>query len=151
MIFRSLLVSLMFLFSAPLAWAGDIMISDISAPASLVPNAKAGALYFMVMNHGTEKDVLLSVSTQRATSTTLHQTEMQNDVAKMVELKAVEIPPGGMIMFEPGSKHAMLQGLDRALVEGEEFAVTFMFEKAGTVEAMATVGQAVAGHQHDKE
>ncbi len=71
------------------AVASDIMVMNAMARASLTPVAKSGAVYFSIMNHGADDDVLVSISTPIATSAEVHETKMDGDVMQM---RALEKP-----------------------------------------------------------
>jgi len=66
--------------------------------------------------------------------------EHGHGVMKMRELaQGLEIKPGEMIEFKPGSYHVMFMGLKQQLTQGQHFKATLQFEKAGKVELDFTV------------
>jgi hypothetical protein len=66
---------------------------------------------------------------------------MQNDLMKMQQVPAVEIPAGGGVTFAPMAYHVMLLELkDRSLLsDGKRFPLTMHFEKSGDVTVEVTV------------
>lgn len=56
-----------------------------------------------------------------------HQMSMQDAMMQMSELRELKIKPGGQLKFISGSKHLMLKGPKRALVDGDQTEVTLMF------------------------
>jgi copper(I)-binding protein len=132
---------------------GNINISLPFTRATL-PNAPVGGGFLTIENAGTEADRLISVTSDVAGDTQLHEMAMAGDVMKMRQLvDGLEIPAGETVVLAPGGFHIMFMGLKQAFVEGETVAVTLTFEKAGSVEVLlpvqAPAADAPAGmHMH---
>lgn len=128
---------------------GTLEISGGFARATL-PNQPAGGGYMTITNSGTEDDRLIAVATEIAGMAEVHEMRMDGDVMRMREVAGgLVIPAGETVVLEPGGYHLMLMALNQPLIEGESFAVTLIFEKAGTVEVMLEVGARDAkGHMH---
>jgi len=120
--------------------AGEINIDHPWARPSRVATIPA-AVYFDIVNNGSEEDRLIAAKTARAAHIELHVTEMTEEgVAKMRHLKeGISAPADARTSMETGAYHVMLIGLDGALVEGERFPMTLTFEKAGEVEVIINV------------
>lgn len=139
---------------------GDLMIDQPWARAS-IGQAKAGAAYLTLYNHGEAPDRLLAVDSSVAKRTEIHTMEMVEGVMKMRPIKAIEVAPGEPSVLAPGGMHIMLMGLKKPLVEGESFSLTLAFEKAGTIEVEVTIDSATKtdhgdgmkheGHEMKKE
>lgn len=120
----------------------------------LPPNAPTVAAYFVIHNSGTSADRLLSVDSPIAGTAQLHEHVKQNDLMKMQQVQAVEIPPGGDVRFAPMAYHVMLLELkDRSLLsDGKRFPLTLNFEKSGKVTVDVVVQKkspaAVQSHAH---
>lgn len=116
---------------------------EIAHPWSqeLPPNAPTVAAYFVINNTGTTSDRLLSVDSPIAGVAQLHEHVKQDDLMKMQQVPAVEIPAGGTVTFAPMAYHVMLMELkDRSLLsDGKRFALTLHFEKSGAVTVDVTV------------
>ncbi len=97
--------------------------------------AKVGAAYFTVDNHGATADRLLgaSVAPSVAERSEIHTHLMEGGVMRMRPVQAVEVEPGAELVFQPGGLHIMLIGLKKPLRQGDVFALTLVFEKAGPV------------------
>lgn len=121
-------------------WAHEFKAADIEIihPSSRAtpPNARVAAGYVVLQNKGTEADRLVAVTGEIAGRTEIHEMAVDgNGVMTMRPLpEGIEIPAGGEIALEPGSYHIMFMDLERTPKEGEPFAGTLTFEKAGTVE-----------------
>lgn len=111
---------------------GDILIQESWARASLgkAPNSAA---YMTLMSHGDAADKLIAVSTPVADRAELHNHILEDGIAKMRPVEAIELVPGEPFVLEPGGFHVMLMGLKEKLGEGESLPLTLTFEKAGEV------------------
>jgi hypothetical protein len=92
----------------------------------------SGAAFLTIENSG-DADRLVAVASDIAERVELHTHKMAGDVMQMRPVEAVEIPAHGTAALQPGGIHIMLIGLKQPLREGERFALTLTFEKAGAV------------------
>jgi len=109
---------------------------EIIAPWSraTAKGASTAIGYMTIKNDGAASDRLIGGSIAVADGFELHSMVMDNGVAKMRELKDVEIKPGQTIRFTPGGSHVMFVGLKRALANGEHVKGMLVFQHAGTVQ-----------------
>ncbi len=91
--------------------------------------AKAAAA-FMVIHNDSDKDVtLIAADTDVARKIELHTHIIEDDVAKMREIKGgITIPAGGFHELKRGADHVMFMGLTEKLVEDEMVKLTLEFE-----------------------
>ncbi len=101
--------------------------------------AVTGGAYVTVTNRGPGEDRLLNVTSPVAEKIQFHAMAIDNGVAKMAQLSAVDLPPGVSVALKPGGIHMMLLRLKRPLAEGESIPLALTFEKAGVVEVEARV------------
>jgi copper(I)-binding protein len=100
------------------------------------------AAYFSVTNDGSEDIRLLSVTAEGVGEASIHQTIVENNIARMEEVEdGLLIPAGETVELAPGGHHVMLMDLAQALVEGETLALSLTFdnELVLTVEAPITM------------
>ena len=112
--------------------AGDI---SIEAPWSRATpgGAKVAAGYVTIKNSGAAPDRLMSATADIAEKTEIHEMSMTDGMMKMREVSGgVAVPAGGSIALAPMGYHLMFLGLKKPLKEGDTFAGTLTFEKAGT-------------------
>ena len=125
------------------AMATDYTVGSlaISGPWSrATPEGAQTAIgYMTIKNSGTTTDRLIGGSIDVAETFELHSMVMENGIAKMRELKEVEIKPGQTIEFKPGGSHAMFVNLKHPLSKGEHIKGTLIFEHAGTVQVEYSV------------
>ena len=140
-----------FLFSglAALIAVGGAALAQQAQPTARVEVTKAwaratpgkstiGAAYATVTAPAGDK--LIGAATPVAGSAQIHEHSMENGIMKMRQVDAVPLPAGQAVTLSPGGYHIMLMDLKAPLVAGQSFPLTLTFEKAGTVEAMVTVG-----------
>jgi copper(I)-binding protein len=132
------------------AWAieykvGSITIKDPWSRAT--PKGASTAVgYMTIKNTGTTTDRLVGGSVDTASGFQLHSMVIENGVAKMRELSAIEIKPGQSIEFKPDSSHVMFVGLNKALSKGEHITGSLIFEHAGKVQVEYEI-QAIGARQ----
>ena len=154
---RQVLASLAVMVSAGVAAAGDIMVMDAYARGA-TPNAKAGAAFMVIMNHGATDDRLVAVRTDFAARAELHShIEDANGVMSMVHVEeGFALPAGGMIELRRGGDHVMMMGVRAAFEQGGTIPMVLVFEQAGELEldvvidlerAAGAAGHG-AGHSH---
>lgn len=123
--------------AAPEAPEG-ISVTDgrLNLPAA---TGNPGAVYFTIVNEGTEPQTVRAVNVQGAESALLHETAEWNGQMDMQELMQVVIPGGENLVFEPGGKHVMVYGLPEGLEPGGEVEVTLSFVRGDKVSFPARV------------
>ncbi len=125
---------------------GELEIAHPWSRATL-PGAKVATGYLVVKNHGSTADRLVSITGAIAGKAEIHEMKMNDGVMSMRPAKdGVEIPAGGEVKLEPGAYHIMFMELNAPAVEGEKFAATLTFEKAGTVSVEFAVDKAGGDH-----
>jgi copper(I)-binding protein len=118
--------------------AGDIVILAAWGRPSI--GGSPGSLYLTLRNEGSTADRLVAVSTAAGTAM-LHESYIEDGVAKMRMLDSVDLPPGATVTLAPGHIHIMVSNLAAPMREGDLVPVDLTFEKAGTVRAGARIGR----------
>ena len=96
--------------------------------------AKVAGGYFTITNNGSTPDRLVSISSDISEKAELHEMGVKDGVMTMRPvIGGLEIPAGGKVVLGPGSYHVMFMDLKQPPKQGEMFAATLTFEKAGTV------------------
>lgn len=122
------------------------------------PTARTAALYLTITNTGDAPDRLIGASTEVAEDAHLHAHRIEDGVARMHAVEAIEIGPGESVALEPGGLHIMLVSPKRPLAEGDTFTAELTFAAAGSVavearvESIGATGPTppaeAAGHEH---
>ena len=87
-----------------------------------------GAVYFVMHNHASETDELMSVTSDAAEAVELDETTVVDDVAKMKKVDSVPVEAFAEIEFAPRGYHVMLIGLKQDLKVGDEIEITLHFK-----------------------
>jgi copper(I)-binding protein len=115
----------------------SIRIEDAWVRLSPV-KGEPSAAYFRIEG-GAEGTKLLGLSSPMVRRVELHESMTAGGMSRMKPLKDVDFDYQGRIRFEPGGKHAMLFGLNKAVKEGSSLALTFAFNVAPPVTVDAEV------------
>lgn len=133
--------------------AGDITVEQPWSRATPA-GAQVAAGYMVIRNAGAAPDRLLAVVSAIADKAEIHKMAVDDKgvmAMRMVE-GGLEIPAGGAVEFKPGGYHLMFVGLKTPPREGEGFAATLTFEKAGEVAVeFAVTGMAGGAPGHAAE
>lgn len=101
-----------------------------------------------LMNNGPSSERLLGASTSLADKVQFHKATEENGIARMRELRVIEIPPGDKLILKPGDIHVMMVGLKEPLIEGQTFPLTLEFERAGKISVVVSIA-GVGAMDHD--
>ena len=112
--------------------AGSLDISDPWSRAT-PKGSSVAAGYMTIKNNGSTTDRLVEGSSDVASKFEVHEMKIEGSVAKMRQVKGLEIKPGETVELKPGSLHVMFVGLKKPLSAGDRFKATLVFEKAGSV------------------
>ena len=121
----------------------QVRIDDAWARAT-APGAKVGAGYMKISS--TVADRLIGAASPAAARVEMHVTEKKGDVLRMREVKAYQIPVGGVFELSPGGAHLMLVDLVQPLKKGERISMKLRFERAGEMEVEFEVQEMGARH-----
>jgi periplasmic copper chaperone A len=142
------------------AWAQPITKNTLTIEhphaMATAPGQPHGAVFFKsIVNKGTSPDQLIGARAAVSKTVEVHRMEMENNIMKMREIPAIEIPANSSIMMGRGGKegyHLMLMHLKSPLKEGDKFPMTVIFKNAGDVDITVTVEKAGmskhGGHKH---
>ena len=114
--------------------AGDLSIDHPWSRAT-PGGAKVAAGYMTIMNKGATPDRLVGGSSSVASRIEFHEMAMKDGVATMRPVSGgLLIEPGKSVTLAPGGYHIMFTDLKKPLKQGDKFAATLEFEKAGKVD-----------------
>jgi len=107
-----------------------VRIIEPWARASVL-SSRPVAVYLTI--ESVHNDRLISVESPIADRVTIHATQSNDGVSRMMHLSALDLPSGRSVVLAPGGTHLMLVGQTERLSEGAQIPVTLRFEKAGEV------------------
>lgn len=150
---RVVVLSLAILFTGGLslfaaqALAGDVVVEHAWSRATPAGARVAGG-FALIRNEGSEADRLVAVASEISERGEVH--EMGVDDKGVMTMRpladGLEVPAGATVELKPGSYHLMFLGLKSRPKEGESFAATLSFEKAGDVSVTFEVTGMGGGH-----
>lgn len=128
----------------------DLVIERPHAMAT-APGQPHGAVFVkMITNNGTATEQLIGGRTTVSKSVEVHRMEMANNVMKMREIPAIDLPAKSKTNLGRGNKegyHLMLMNLNAPLKEGDKIPMTFVFKNTGEVDVTVVVEKpSMAGH-----
>jgi periplasmic copper chaperone A len=117
------------------------------------PAAKGenGAVYFVIHNHSSQTDELISVSSEIAEAAEMHESKMNGDVMQMDQVESVPLEAFTEIEFEPGGLHIMLVDLKQDVRVGDEMDVTLHFKNFEDIKIVVPVRETAAPEDHPLE
>jgi len=93
---------------------------------------------------------LVGVSSPAAGTVEVHEMKMENDMMRMRQMPALDLPAGQAVKLAPGGYHLMLLDLKQPLKEGDKIPLTLEFEDAKKVRSKVVIDAPVkplsAGH-----
>lgn len=98
--------------------AGDMQMSS----------GLTSAAFMVLENHSDQPERLVSAVTDVAAVVEIHETVMENDIARMSPVDSVDIPANGSAELQPGGIHIMLMDVQRDLQPGDVVTLTLNFE-----------------------
>jgi copper(I)-binding protein len=93
-----------------------------------------GAVFFRLVNGGTEADTLVGGECPDVGTVEVHKTSMVDGVMKMEHIPGIQVPPRGEVLLKPGDYHVMLIDVKRTMTPGDSLPITLYFEKSGHME-----------------
>jgi periplasmic copper chaperone A len=117
------------------------------------PNARTGAVYLTLVNHGSAGDRLVAASSAAAERVELHAHINDSGVMRMTAVNAINLAAGERVELRPGGLHVMLADLKGPLRENTQVSVTLRFAVAGEITIAVPVlrnppAPAGPGHRH---
>jgi copper(I)-binding protein len=112
---------------------GDISVTHPWARPTPVGAAVAGG-YVKLTNAGAQPDRLIGVTSELAEHVEFHRSAVEDGVASMRPVEAIDIAPGATVDFEVERLHFMFMQPNRQLKNGDRFPATLVFEKSGRID-----------------
>lgn len=145
MFLRFCCASVLFVFSSLgiAVEAAPMPKNSISVEKPWIRPAKATqntALYMTLQNGADESDCLIKADCEAAEYIELHNHIHENGIMKMRPVNKIDLQKNPVDM-KPGGLHVMLFKLKKDLSDGDKIPVTLIFEKAGKIEVLVTVGK----------
>ena len=102
-----------------------IYVSDGYVRLPAVP--KHPAVAYFTLHGGAADATLVSVTTEVAIRTELHESMQKDNMASMKPIDHIALPAASKIVFAPGGKHVMLYDMNPTIVPGRTVPLLFTF------------------------
>ncbi|WP_028601006.1 copper chaperone PCu(A)C [Ottowia thiooxydans] len=106
-----------------------------------VPQQKATGAFMQIQ--AAQDTKLVSVSSPLTPVVEVHEMAMQDNIMKMRQISALDLPAGKAVELKPGGHHVMLMDLKQQVKEGDSVPLTLVLEgrdgKRETVQVAAPV------------
>ena len=121
--------------------AADDTMRVVGAWVRLPPPGSNAAMYGTFVNSGPRPIRVLTVHSGAAERAELHQSVVEDGVASMRPVGAIDVPAGESVSLAPGGLHVMLIG-PRPFVEGQAVGLVFGLSTGRTLRVAAVVRRA---------
>jgi copper(I)-binding protein len=124
------------LMMAALPALAQVTVAEPWVRATVAAQKATGA--FMTLTSA-QPAKLVGVSSPAAGAVEVHEMKMENDMMKMRQMQALELPAGQTVKLAPGGYHLMLLDLKQPLKDGDKVPLTLEIEDAKKVRSKITV------------
>ena len=115
-----------------------LTISNVVVPEP--PTGKSvTAAYLTLENNSNQPIAIEKVTSPQFASVEMHQTVIQDDVARMVSVAPLIIERHSSVLFAPGGKHLMMSGSPQEIVAGLPLTIEFHYDTNGLLIVTTTV------------
>ncbi|MES2609665.1 copper chaperone PCu(A)C [Acidovorax sp.] len=124
-IHRSILAAGAFAAALPFAAQAQVTVKDAWVRATVPQQQATGA--FMQLSSARDSK-LVSASSPLTPAVEVHEMSMQDNVMRMRQVPAIDLPAGKAVNLQPGGYHVMLMNLRQQVKEGDTVPITLVFE-----------------------
>ncbi|NVM78567.1 hypothetical protein FHW83_004395 [Duganella sp. SG902] len=124
------------LLMAALPALAQVTVGEPWVRATVAAQKATGA--FMTLTSA-QNVKLVGVSSPAAGVVEVHEMKMENDMMRMRQIPALDLPAGKPVKLAPGGYHLMLLDLKQPLKDGDKVALTLEIEDAQKVRSKVVV------------
>lgn len=107
------------------------------------PTASVMAGYAVIENPGTAPRQLLGATSTTFDHVQLHATLTEGNRTRMIHESSIDLPPGDVVVFEPGGRHLMLMGPKGKLADGDTVVISMLFDGDEQLDVGFTVRRSI--------
>jgi copper(I)-binding protein len=104
-----------------------------------LPGTKMSVAYLTLDNNSDQPIVIDSVTSPQFASVDMHETVIENDVARMASLTSLVIESLSSVRFETGGKHLMMSGPLNQVEAGLPVTIEIHYDSSGLLIVATTV------------
>ncbi|MES0328108.1 MAG: copper chaperone PCu(A)C [Gammaproteobacteria bacterium] len=144
------LLSLLFLllFISQTATAQSPLVFEGAWIAEAPPSSRVMVAYMEIKNTSDRVEKIVSASSENFKRISFHQTQQENDMAKMKHMDMLTIPAKGKLVLEAGSHHIMLFNPVKKLKAGDQVNLDLKLENGDVVKLVVPVKKQPMDHSH---
>ena len=128
---------------ASLAVQAQVSVKEPWVRATVAQQKATGAFMRLESAQDTK---LVGASSPLTATVEVHEMLMQDNVMKMREVPAIEVPAGKPVDLKPGGYHIMLMNLPQQVKAGDDIPLALVFEDKDGKRTQSTQRQVWAGH-----
>lgn len=135
------LLSLLFLllFISQTAAAQSSLVFEGAWIAEAPPSSRVMVSYMEIKNPSDQVEKIVSASSENFKRISFHQTQQENDMAKMKHMSMLTIPAKGKLVLEAGSHHIMLFNPVKKLKAGDQVNLDLKLENGDVIKLVVPV------------
>ncbi|MCK4704305.1 MAG: copper chaperone PCu(A)C [Gammaproteobacteria bacterium] len=135
------LLSLLFLllFISQTATAQSSLVFEGAWIAEAPPSSRVMVSYMEIKNPSDQVEKIVSASSENFKRISFHQTQQENDMAKMKHMDMLTIPAKGKLVLEAGSHHIMLFNPVKKLKAGDQVNLDLKLENGEVIKLVIPV------------
>jgi copper(I)-binding protein len=118
--------------------AAPLSVANVVVPEPL-PGTRITAGYLTIENNSDQSIVIERVTSPQFARVEMHQTILEDDVARMVPLAPLIVDRRSSVRFVPGGKHLMLSDWPQDIVTGLQITIEFHYDGGGLLIVATTV------------
>ena len=146
---RSLLTAfLITLFFSHTTIAASALTFDGAWIAEAPPSSRVMVAYMKINNSGDQVAKIVSASSESYQRISFHQTQNENDMAKMKHMSTLTIPAKGQLILKAGSHHIMLFNPVKKLKAGDQVNLELKLENGDVTHIIVPVKKQPMDHSH---
>ena len=100
---------------------------------------ETSAVYMSISNNGEDSLTIINAETDVARLVEIHETVVENDVARMNRVESIVLEAGESVELMPGGKHIMLMQLTQDIVADDEIEVSLQLDNGDSLIVTAVV------------
>lgn len=144
---RSLLTALFItLFFSHTAIAESALTFEGAWIAEAPPSSRVMVAYMKINNAGDQTAKIVSATSENFKRISFHQTQQENDMAKMKHMSTLTIPAKGQLVLKAGSHHIMLFNPVKKLKAGDQVNLDLKLENGDMVNLVVPVKKQQMDH-----
>lgn len=143
---RATLLALSAIVFASVVKADSLIVEDPFV-REVPPGSPATAAFMKLYNQSDAPVRLIEAQNSITEYTELHDHVVIDEVMRMRQVDAIEVPAQGEVTLSPGGLHLMLIGLDKSINTGDSVSLDLIFDNGDVIEVVAPVRAVMPMHQ----